>query len=223
VSDLLQAIELRKSFGSLEAVREASLSIAAGQFVAVMGRSGSGKTTLLQLLAGLDRPTAGKILFRGQDMGQPDEDALALWRRANVGLVFQAFHLVPTLSALENVAFPLYPLKMAAAERRDRAAASLTLVGLADRADHRPAHLSGGEQQRVAIARALINQPALLLCDEPTGNLDSATGNEILDLFSRLRSELGVAMLIVTHDEKVAAGADLVLHMSDGRLTNGHH
>jgi len=221
VSDLLQAIGLRKSFGTLEAVREASLRVAPGQFVAIMGRSGSGKTTLLQLLAGLDQPTAGKILFRGEDLGQPDEDALALWRRANVGLVFQAFHLIPTLSALENVAFPLYPLKMSTAERHDRAAAALVMVGLAERASHLPSRLSGGEQQRVAIARALINKPALLLGDEPTGNLDSATGDDILGLFARLRSETGVALLIVTHDEKVAAAANSVLQMSDGRLTNG--
>ena len=221
MSDLLQAIGLRKSFGTLEAVREASLRVAPGQFVAIMGRSGSGKTTLLQLLAGLDQPTAGKILFRGEDLGQPDEDALALWRRANVGLVFQAFHLIPTLSALENVAFPLYPLKMSTAERHDRAAAALVMVGLAERASHLPSRLSGGEQQRVAIARALINKPALLLGDEPTGNLDSATGDDILGLFARLRSETGVALLIVTHDEKVAAAADSVLQMSDGRLTNG--
>ena len=221
MSDLLQAIGLRKSFGTLEAVREASLRVAPGQFVAIMGRSGSGKTTLLQLLAGLDQPTAGKILFRGEDLGQPDEDALALWRRANVGLVFQAFHLIPTLSALENVAFPLYPLKMSTAERHDRAAAALVMVGLAERASHLPSRLSGGEQQRVAIARALINKPALLLGDEPTGNLDSATGDDILGLFARLRSETGVALLIVTHDEKVAAAANSVLQMSDGRLTNG--
>ncbi len=222
MSELLEAIELRKSFGALEAVREASLSISPGQFVAIMGRSGSGKTTLLQLLAGLDRPTAGQILFWGEDLGRPDEEALALWRRANVGLVFQAFHLIPTLSALENVAFPLYPLKMSAAERHERASAALSVVGLADRADHRPSRLSGGEQQRVAIARSLINKPALILGDEPTGNLDSATGSDILSLFDRLRTETGVALLIVTHDEKVAAGADRVLHMSDGRLTNGH-
>ena len=221
MSDLLQAIGLRKSFGTLEAVREASLRVAPGQFVAIMGRSGSGKTTLLQLLAGLDQPTAGKILFRGEDLGQPDEDALALWRRANVGLVFQAFRLIPTLSALENVAFPLYPLKMSTAERHDRAAAALVMVGLAERASHLPSRLSGGEQQRVAIARALINKPALLLGDEPTGNLDSATGDDILGLFARLRSETGVALLIVTHDEKVAAAANSVLQMSDGRLTNG--
>jgi ABC-type lipoprotein export system ATPase subunit len=219
---LLQAIALRKSFGGVEAVREASLSVMPGQFVAVMGRSGSGKTTLLHLLAGLERATAGQILFRGQEIGGLDEDGLALWRRDNVGMVFQAFHLVPTLSALENVAFPLYPLKMTAAERRKRAAASLALVGLAERAEHRPSRLSGGEQQRVAIARALVNRPTLVLGDEPTGNLDSATGDEIMALFARLRSETGVALLMVTHDDKVAAAADRVLQMVDGNLSNGN-
>ena len=218
---LLQGIALRKSFGGVEAVREASLTVMPGQFVAVMGRSGSGKTTLLHLLAGLERPTAGQILFRGREIGGLDEDGLALWRRDNVGMVFQAFHLVPTLSALENVAFPLYPLKMTAAERRKRAAANLALVGLSDRAGHRPSRLSGGEQQRVAIARALVNKPTLVLGDEPTGNLDSATGDEIMVLFTRLRSETGVALLMVTHDDKVAAAADRVLHMVDGRLSDG--
>jgi putative ABC transport system ATP-binding protein len=203
-------------------VREASLAVLPGQFVAVMGRSGSGKTTLLHLLAGLERPTAGQIVFRGQDMAGLDEDGLALWRRNNVGMVFQAFHLVPTLSALENVAFPLYPLKMTAAERRERAAASLALVGLSNRADHRPSRLSGGEQQRVAIARALVNRPALIFGDEPTGNLDSATGDEIMALFARLRAETGVALLMVTHDDRVAAAADHVLQMADGRLSNGN-
>jgi len=251
-ASLLQAIALRKSFGGVEAVREASLAVLPGEFVAVMGRSGSGKTTLLHLLAGLERPTAGQILFRGQVVGglppggpvaakdgpggrpagRPfggeiqlaglDEDGLALWRRNHVGMVFQAFHLVPTLSALENVAFPLYPLKMTPVERRERAAASLALVGLANRAGHRPSRLSGGEQQRVAIARALVNRPALIFGDEPTGNLDSATGDEIMALFTRLRAETGVALLMVTHDDRVAAAADHVLHMADGRLSNGN-
>ena len=220
-SDLLQAIDLCKSFGELEVVREANLRLEPGQFLAVVGRSGSGKTTPLHLLAGLEQPTAGKLLFHGQLIGGMDEDKLALWRRANVGMVFQAFHLIPTLSALENVAFPLYPLKISASERRRRASAALELVGLSERARHRPSRLSGGEQQRVAIARALVNKPTLLLADEPTGNLDSATGAEIMRLFARLQTDTGVAMLVVTHDDKVAGAADHVLHMIDGRLNNG--
>jgi putative ABC transport system ATP-binding protein len=221
VSDLLQAEGLRKSFAALEVVRAADLQIAPGEIVAVMGRSGSGKTTLLHLIAGLERPTAGRILYRAEDISGLDEEALALWRRANVGLVFQAFHLIPTLSALENVAFPLYPMKMNAAERRARAEARLAQVGLADRAQHRPSRLSGGEQQRVAIARALVNNPRLILADEPTGNLDSATGEEILALFRKLRADTGAAFLIVTHDDKVAMAADRVLRMTDGVISDG--
>jgi putative ABC transport system ATP-binding protein len=219
-NNLLQAEVLRKTFGTVEAVRDVSLCIAPGEAVAVMGRSGSGKSTLLNLLAGLERPTSGRIAYRGRDLSALDEDALALWRRDNIGLVFQSFHLIPTLSALENVAFPLYPAKMTTAERRRRAAERLAQVGLAERATHRPSRLSGGEQQRVAIARALVNNPGLILADEPTGNLDSATGDEILALFQRLRVETGAALLIITHDEKVAALADRVVRMQDGRLTN---
>src|SRR4030042_354074 len=216
MSDLLQANNLQKLFGVLQAVREASLRIAAGEIVAGMGRSGSGKTTLLHMLAGLERPTAGKILYRGEDVGMLDEDALALWRRANIGLVFQAFHLIPTLSAIENVAFPLYPMRMSILERRARAGAHLDQVGLSDRAQHRPSRLSGGEQQRGAIARALVYKPPLIFADEPTGNLDSATGDEILALFNELRNETGAAFLIITHDDKVAAAADRGLKKVDG-------
>src|SRR4030042_6496545 len=220
MSDLLQANNLQKLFGVLQAVREASLRIAPGEIVAVMGRSGSGKTTLLHMLAGLERPTAGKILYRGEDVGMLGEDALALWRRANIGLVFQAFHLIPTLSAMRNVGFPLCPMRMSRVERSVRAGAHLGQVGLSERAQHRPSRLSGGEQQRVAIARALVNDPPLIFADEPTGNLDSATGDEILELFKKLRNETGAAFLIITHDDKVAAAADRVLKMVDGILQN---
>jgi putative ABC transport system ATP-binding protein len=219
-NSLLVAEGLSKSFGDLQAVRSASLRIASGEFTAVMGRSGSGKTTLLHMLAGLERPTGGRLVFRGQDIGGLDEDGFALWRRANIGLVFQAFHLVPTLSALENVAFPLYPERIVPLERRKRAMERLGQVGLIDRADHRPSRLSGGEQQRVAIARALVNSPSLILADEPTGNLDSVTGDEILELFRRLREQTGMALLIITHDEKVAAASDRSLQMTDGVLND---
>ena len=218
MSELLQAASLTKSFGALTAVRNVNLRLAAGEIVALMGRSGSGKTTTMHLLAGLEQPTSGRVVYRGQALSGLDEDALALWRRENIGLVFQAFHLIPTLTALENVAFPLYPAGVSPAERRARAQARLEMVGLADRAAHRPARLSGGEQQRVAIARALINTPGLILADEPTGNLDSETGREILTLFHRLRAESGVAFLIVTHDDEVAATADRVIWMKDGGI-----
>jgi len=218
VNDIVRTENLDKSFGRVNAVQGVSLTIAAGEFVAIMGRSGSGKTTLLQLLAGLESPTAGHILFQGQDISQLDEDGLALWRRQHVGLVFQAFHLIPTLSAMENVAFPLYPASLRGEERRQRALARLEQVGLTHRAGHRPGQLSGGEQQRVAIARALINQPSLVLADEPTGNLDSQSSAEVLDLFRKLNREEGVAVIVVTHDRDVAAVADRLIEMKDGSI-----
>jgi putative ABC transport system ATP-binding protein len=220
VSELLQAKSLNKSFGAVTAVHDINLNIKSGEIVAIMGRSGSGKSTALHLLAGLEQPSGGQVFFRGQDIAGLDEDALALWRRENIGLVFQAFHLIPTLSALENVAFPLYPDGGSTTERRQRAAARLKMVGLADRATHRPSRLSGGEQQRVAIARALINDPGLILADEPTGNLDSETGSDILSLFHRLRDKAGVSFLIVTHDDEVAATADRIIRMKDGEIIN---
>ena len=218
MNDIVRTENLDKSFGRVNAVQGVSLTIAAGEFVAIMGRSGSGKTTLLQLLAGLESPTAGHILFQGQDISQLDEDGLALWRRQHVGLVFQAFHLIPTLSAMENVAFPLYPASLRGEERRQRALARLEQVGLTHRAGHRPGQLSGGEQQRVAIARALINQPSLVLADEPTGNLDSQSSAEVLDLFRKLNREEGVAVIVVTHDRDVAAVADRLIEMKDGSI-----
>jgi putative ABC transport system ATP-binding protein len=219
---LLQTEDVQKSFETLDAVRGVTLQVGRGEFVAIMGRSGSGKSTLLNLIAGLERPTSGRILYQGSEVSSLDEDGLAVWRRANIGLVFQSFHLIPTLSALENVAFPLYPLKMSASERRKIASERLIQVGLEERATHLPSRLSGGEQQRVAIARALVNHPTLILADEPTGNLDSATGLEILALFRRLNAESGVALLIITHDEKVAGATDRILYMKDGRLSDGH-
>jgi len=218
VNDVLQTEHLDKSFGAVKAVQEVSLTIATGEFVAIMGRSGSGKTTLLQLLAGLESPTSGRILFEGQDISKLDEDGLALWRREHVGLVFQAFHLIPTLSAVENVAFPLYPTAVRPEERRRRALARLEQVGLAYRAGHRPGQLSGGEQQRTAIARALVNRPSLILADEPTGNLDSQSSAEVMELFRKLNREEGMAVVVVTHDADVAAVTDRLIEMKDGRI-----
>ncbi len=220
MSELLRAESLHKSFGTVTAVHNINLHIKSGEIVAIMGRSGSGKSTAMHLLAGLEQPSAGYVFYQGQDITGLDEDALALWRRENIGLVFQAFHLIPTLSALENVAFPLYTAGVSTAERRQRAATRLEMMGLADRATHRPSHLSGGEQQRVAIARALINDPGLILADEPTGNLDSETGRDILAGFHRLRDEAGVSFLIVTHDDEVADVADRVIRMKDGEIIN---
>ncbi len=220
MSKLLSTESLSKSFGSVTAVKQINLQINSGEIVAIMGRSGSGKSTAMHLLAGLEQPSGGHVFYKGQDIAGLDEDALALWRRANIGLIFQAFHLIPTLSALENVAFPLYPDGVKTAER-ERAAERLALVGLADRTTHRPSQLSGGEQQRVAIARALINNPSLILADEPTGNLDSETGSEILTLFHHLRDEADVSFLIVTHDDEVAATADRIIRMKDGEIVDG--
>jgi putative ABC transport system ATP-binding protein len=217
---LLRAESLRKEFNRVQAVRNASLAIASQEIVALMGRSGSGKTTTLNLLAGLERPTSGKVIYCGEEITSLDEDALALWRRKHIGMVFQAFHLIPSLSALENVAFPLYPVRMPAGRRRERAAASLDAVGLSHRSGHLPPRLSGGEQQRVAIARALVNAPGLILADEPTGNLDSQTGEEILAQFQRLRDEQGVAFLIVTHDDQVARMVDRTILMKDGEVVD---
>jgi len=221
--ELFRVEALRKSFGPVAAVRDLDFTVRQHEFLSIIGRSGSGKSTLLYLLAGLEAPDAGHIYCHGKDCNGRDivhltENELAIWRRRQVGLVFQAFHLIPTLSAVENVAFPLYPERIPAAERRARALAALGHVGLAQRAEHRPTQLSGGEQQRVAIARALISQPSLILADEPTGNLDTQTGQAIIGLFQRLHAESGVAMVIITHDDKVAAAAERILRMEDGRI-----
>jgi ABC-type lipoprotein export system ATPase subunit len=221
VNELLKCVDLHKSFGRVDVVRGVSLSLQTGTFSSIMGRSGSGKTTLLHLLSALEAPTSGSISFQGREISSLNEDQLALWRREHIGLVFQAFHLIPTLSALENVAFPLYPMRVSAEERRERARARLEQVGLGHRLEHRPSRLSGGEQQRVAIARALINHPTLILADEPTGNLDKKSGEEILDIFGKLNREEGVAVIVVTHDSEVAAIAEHGFTMVDGKLEDG--
>ena len=198
-----------------------SLAVSRGSLTAITGRSGSGKTTLLYLLSALEAPTSGSLFFEQEEISSYDEDRHALWRREHIGLVFQAFHLIPTLSALENVALPLYPMRLSATERRARARERLDQVGLGHRLDHRPTYLSGGEQQRVAIARALINGPTLILADEPTGNLDTKSGEEILSLFKKLNAEQGVAMIVVTHDRGVADIATRSYTMIDGKLEDG--
>ncbi|HEX2167451.1 MAG TPA: ABC transporter ATP-binding protein [Longimicrobiales bacterium] len=194
-----------------------TFDVSAGEWIALTGPSGSGKSTLLGIVSGLDRPTAGRIVIDGTDITDLDENALALIRNRSIGIVFQSFNLIGALTAQENVEAPLYagPDHRSA---RERARAMLELVGLSDRRHHRPHQLSGGQQQRVAIARALVTRPALLVADEPTGNLDSTTGEQVLDLFARLREELGVTIFVATHDPDVAARADRVLHMMDGLL-----
>jgi putative ABC transport system ATP-binding protein len=196
-----------------------SLEVKAGEFVAITGPSGSGKSTLLGLIAGLDHPTGGSIEVDGVDITRLAEDALAGFRRDRIGYVFQAYHLIPTLTAAENVAVPLELAGRAGALGEARAL--LGDVGLAARAHHYPAQLSGGEQQRVALARAVALRPALLLADEPTGNLDSTTGGAIIELMLRLRRERGSTLLLVTHDPALAAHADRTVGILDGRLVNG--
>jgi putative ABC transport system ATP-binding protein len=196
-----------------------SLEVQAGEFVAITGPSGSGKSTLLGLIAGLDEPTAGSIEVDGVEVTRLAEDALAGFRRDRIGYVFQAYHLIPTLTAAENVAVPLELAGHANAAGEARAL--LTDVGLGARSHHYPAQLSGGEQQRVALARAVALRPALLLADEPTGNLDSATGAAIIELMLRLRRERGCTLLLVTHDPSLASHADRIVNLLDGRLVNG--
>jgi putative ABC transport system ATP-binding protein len=200
------------------ALRGVDLDVGAGEFVAVTGTSGSGKSTLLHLVAGLDAPTAGHIRLAGMDLAALDEDGRTLLRRRTVGLIFQSFHLMETLTAQENVALPLAIAGRPADEARQRAAALLDYVGLGRRQGHRPRELSGGEQQRVAIARALVIEPAVLLADEPTGSLDSAQGDRVMAQLRRLVEERRQTLLLVTHDPRHAAHADRTVCLHDGQL-----
>jgi ABC-type lipoprotein export system ATPase subunit len=201
---------------AVEVLRGVDLAIDRGAFLALRGASGAGKSTLLHLLGGLDVPTAGQIEFNQQRLDTLSARALAAFRNRQVGFVFQAYHLLPDLDALENVCVPARMARMPAAQAAARGRELLERVGLAHRLDHRPAELSGGEQQRVAIARALINRPELLLADEPTGNLDSHTGGEIIELLGRLHAEQRTTLVIATHDPRVAAHAPRVLTLEDG-------
>ncbi len=204
--------------GDLHAVRNVELAIAGGDSVAVVGPSGSGKTTLLQLLGGLDRPSAGNVLFEGADLAGMGDSALSRLRLTTFGFVFQQFNLIPTLTAAQNVEVALAPTRMSASERHETVSRLLDTVGLAERMDHLPSKLSGGEQQRVAIARALANEPHVLLADEPTGNLDSATGGEIIDLLLSLSAKDRRTVVVVTHNAEIANRAHRVLRMQDGQL-----
>ena len=203
---------------AVHAVREVDLTIARGRLVAIAGPSGSGKTTLLQLIGALDRPTAGEVVFEGRDIARLRDGELSELRLRAFGFVFQQFNLIPTLTAAQNVEIALAPSGARADDRRATVTRLLDSVGLGSRADHVPGRLSGGEQQRVAIARALANEPHVLLADEPTGNLDSTTSAEIMDLLLSLSGDGGRTVLVVTHDNDVAGRAERVLHMRDGRL-----
>jgi putative ABC transport system ATP-binding protein len=201
------------------ALKDVSLSLDQGQFFGVTGASGSGKSTLMNLLAGLDRPSSGSIKVQGKLISELDKDELALYRRHQVGMIFQSFNLVSSYSALENVAFPLLFAGVAKKERAKRAEQMLEKVGLYPRKDHRPSELSGGEQQRVAIARALINQPKILLADEPTGNLDSKTSRQIVQILSELNKKQGLTVIMISHEESLLDEfADDVIHLQDGKV-----
>ncbi len=202
--------------GQVQALRDVSLSIHLGEYVAIMGPSGSGKSTLLTALGAIDRPTTGEVLFAGQPLSQhPNLDAL---RATQIGFVFQSFHLLPTLTAVENVQIPMFEMPWSSTQRTSRARDLLEQVGMSHRCDHLPSRLSVGERQRVAIARALANRPQLLLADEPTGNLDSQTAEEILALFANLHQTIGMTLVIVTHSDEVARSAQRCIRLRDGRV-----
>jgi len=221
----IRAVDLTRTFEvgetTVEALRSINLEVGKGQFVALVGPSGSGKSTLLNLVGGLDRPTDGQLWVDGEELSASKEKALTEHRRRRVGFVFQSFNLLPRLTAVENVALPLIFVGVPERERIERAAELLAQVGLSDRLDHRPTQLSGGEQQRVAIARALVNRPAIILADEPTGNIDTATGAEIMALLRHLNREQGVTLLLVTHDHEAASFADSIIQLRDGQIIGG--
>ncbi|HEX9878279.1 MAG TPA: ABC transporter ATP-binding protein [Gammaproteobacteria bacterium] len=222
---LVRARDVSKSFQKgrerVEVLHGLNLDITSGDFVALMGPSGSGKTTLLNMLGGLDKPTSGTISVDEQQLERMSSAALARWRSRHVGFIFQLYNLLPMLSAARNVEVPLLLTPLKAAERRKHVATALEIVGLTDRAAHRPSELSGGQEQRVAIARAIVSDPTLLLCDEPTGDLDRTTADEILELLRALNAEHRKTVVMVTHDPRAAGFAKRTLHLDKGTLING--
>jgi len=216
IRDLSKVYERGKQ--KVEVLHHIDLEVAEGDFVALMGPSGSGKTTLLNLIGGLDLPSGGSISVGGQRIDQLGAAALAKWRAAKVGFVFQFYNLMPMLSAQRNVELPLLLTKLSASDRRKRAAIALELVGLADRAAHKPTELSGGQQQRVSIARAIVSDPSLLVCDEPTGDLDRQSAEDVLNLLRALNRDHGKTIVMVTHDPKAAEHANHTLHLDKGTL-----
>lgn len=226
MSSLISVKNLTKSFTkgkvSITPLEDLSLDVPAGEFLSLMGPSGSGKTTLLNLIAGIDSPTSGEIFIKEKNIATLSRAQLTKWRARHVGYIFQLYHLVPILSAYENVELPLLLGRLSKSERRERIHAALDLVGLSDRADHRPSELSGGQEQRVAIARAIVHDPELLVADEPTGDLDRDSADSILRLLETLASQHGKTIVMVTHDPKAAAVAHRALHLEKGRFIEGN-
>ena len=219
---VMQATQLWKIYASgdstVQAVRGVDVSVKEGEMIAIMGPSGCGKTTLLNVLSGIDQPNSGEVLIAGQPMYSVSDDQRTQMRAENLGFIFQDFNLLPVLSAVENVELPLLLLGKSASEARNTALEALESVGLADRSEHRPTELSGGQQQRVAIARAIVHHPKVILCDEPTGNLDSTTSNTVMALLKEINEKLGTTFLLVTHDEEIASNCSRVLQMDDGLI-----
>jgi putative ABC transport system ATP-binding protein len=215
----IQVDGVKKHYGALEVLRGVSFSVPAGSFSAIIGKSGSGKSTLLGVVSGLEKADAGRVVVQGHDLSSLDEAGMADLRRRAIGIVFQSFNLIPSLSALENTLLPTFFDKTTpVAARHRRAVGLLAQVGLGDRMHHRPSKLSGGEQQRVAMARALVNEPSILLADEPTGNLDVETGAAILELLLDMSRAHATTLVVVTHDPDIAAKADTIIEMKDGRI-----
>ena len=218
----MQAIQLWKIYASgdstVQAVRGVDVSITEGEMIAIMGPSGCGKTTLLNVLSGIDQPDSGEVLIAGKPMYSVSDDLRTQMRAENLGFIFQDFNLLPVLSAVENVELPLLLLGKSANEARKTALEALESVGLGDRSDHRPTELSGGQQQRVAVARAIVHHPKVVLCDEPTGNLDSATSKTVMELLKEINKKLGTTFLLVTHDKEIASKCSRIMQMDDGLI-----
>ena len=212
--------EYRRNDNVLTVLQDMNLELEAGDYVSLMGPSGSGKSTLLNLIAGLDKPTSGSVIVCGQDIGRTSQSALAKWRSRHVGFIFQMYNLIPVLTAYENVELPLTLTPLGKKQRQQQVKTALEIVGLADRMDHYPRQLSGGQEQRVSIARAIATDPTLIVADEPTGDLDAKTGNEILDLMQRLNEEFNKTIIMVTHDPKAAKRAKRNLNLLDGRVVS---
>lgn len=215
---IISATGLHKSFGTLQVVNNVNFTVQKGEFVSIVGKSGSGKTTLLSLLSGLEHPSSGQVVINEKNITELSENKLALFRRQFIGFVFQSFHLIPTLSAWENVALPLFPEKIDGNHLKQKAVELLGQMEMGPRSEHRISELSGGEKQRVAIARALVNDPEIVFADEPTGNLDSATGTVIMRVLKELHLKRGLSLLMVTHDMDLAKLSDRIVQMKDGEV-----